>query len=501
MFQKILIANRGEIAIRIMRACREMGITPVAVYSEIDREALHVRLADEAYCIGPASPSKSYLNIDVIISTAKKVETEAIHPGYGFLAENPDFARLCQQEGLVFIGPSADAIEAMGSKIVSRRIMSEAGVPVIPGSSDSIDELEDLKQQAQKLGFPIILKASAGGGGKGMRLVKNESELASAFRAAQSEALSSFGNDTVYIEKYLKSPHHIEFQILADSKGNIIHLGERECSIQRRHQKIIEETPSPFIDEKLRRKMARQAINAARAVHYINAGTVEFMVDEDKNFYFLEMNTRLQVEHPITEMVTGIDIVKSQIKIAAGLPLEYSQKDITWDGAAIECRIYAEDTANNFLPSPGLIVSLREPSGPGIRLDSGIFEGYEVPMQYDPLLSKLLAWGRNRKEAIDRMRRALREYRISGIKCNIYAHLSVMEVEDFLRGTYDTSYIDKHFKPDKIKVDSKLEEVALIGASIYAYDNKNSHINSRLKSSAPSKWKFAGRQRALSQKK
>jgi len=501
MFKKILIANRGEIAIRIMRACREMGITPVAVYSEIDREALHVRLAEEAYSIGPSAPSESYLNIDNIISTAEKAGAEAVHPGYGFLAENPDFARRCQEKGLIFIGPSADAIEAMGNKIVSRRIMHEAGVPVIPGSSAPIKELKDLKQQAKKLEFPVILKASAGGGGKGMRLVKDESELSSAFRATQSEALSSFGDSTVYIEKYLKSPHHIEFQILADSKGKIMHLGERECSIQRRHQKVIEETPSPFINNKLRQKMARQAVNAAEAVGYVNAGTVEFMVDGDKNFYFLEMNTRLQVEHPITEMVTGIDIVKSQIKIATGLPLDYSQKDIKWYGAAIECRVYAEDTSKSFLPSPGLIVGLREPSGPGIRLDSGIFEGYKVPMHYDPLLSKLISWGRNRKEAIDRMRGALREYRISGIKSNISAHLSVMEVEDFLKGTYDTSYIDKHFKPEKLKIDSKLEKVALIGASIYGYDNKNSHINNNAKLSTPSKWKFAGRQRALSQRK
>ncbi len=501
MFKKILIANRGEIAIRIMRCCREMGIPSASVYSEIDREALHVRLADEAYCIGTAQPAKSYLNIDNIISTAKKSGADAIHPGYGFLAENADFARRCLKEGLVFIGPSAEAIEAMGSKIVSRKIISEAGVPIIRGTFEAIESLEDLKEQANKVGFPILLKASAGGGGKGMRLVKNKSELASAFRATQSEALSSFGNATVYIEKYLESPHHIEFQILADSHGNIIHLGERECSIQRRHQKVIEETPSPFIDEELRQKMAVQAIHAAQAVDYVNAGTVEFMVDKHKHFYFLEMNTRLQVEHPITEMVTGIDLVKNQIKIAAGLPLEYKQKDIISKGAAIECRIYAEDTANSFLPSPGKIMGLREPSGPGIRLDSGIFEGYEVPVQYDPLLAKLVAWGINRKEAIDRIRRALNEYRISGIKSNISAHLSVMEVDDFLNGIYDTSYVDKHFMPIRFKVDTSLNEVALIGASIFAYETKNINSNNRTKISGKSKWKLAGRQRVFSQRK
>lgn len=501
MFKKILIANRGEIAIRIMRCCREMGIPSVSVYSEIDREALHVRLADEAYCIGPASPAKSYLNIDNIVSTAKKAGADAVHPGYGFLAENADFARRCLKEGLVFIGPSAEAMEAMGSKIVSRKIMSDAGVPVIPGTFDALESLEDLKKQAKKLGFPILLKASAGGGGKGMRLVKEESELSSAFRATQSEALSSFGNATVYLEKYLESPHHIEFQVLADSHGNTIHLGERECSIQRRHQKVIEETPSPFLDEELRGKMAVQAICVAQAVDYVNAGTVEFMVDKHKHFYFLEMNTRLQVEHPITEMVTGIDLVKSQINIAAGLPLEYKQEDVTNRGAAIECRIYAEDTANSFLPSPGKIAILREPSGPGIRLDSGIFEGYEVPVHYDPLLAKLIAWGRNRKEAIDRMRRALKEYRISGIKSNISAHLSVMEVDDFLNGTYDTSYVDRHFLPIRFKVDTSLHQVALIGASIFAYDAKNSYSNNSAKVSGESKWKLAGRQRAFSQRR
>ncbi|MBU1628025.1 acetyl-CoA carboxylase biotin carboxylase subunit, partial [bacterium] len=410
MFSKILIANRGEIAIRIMRACREMGIRTVSVFSDPDKFAPHMTFSDEAYALGGVTSAESYLDMDKIINIAKKSKADAVHPGYGFLAENSDFRRDCDDAGIVFIGPSAYSMEIMGDKIKARQLMIKAEVPVVPGTSELVKDEKELADRAKEVGFPVMLKAVAGGGGKGMRIVKNQDELLSSFKMAQSEAKSAFGDNSVYIEKYLKNPRHIEFQILADSHGNYIHLGERECSIQRRHQKVIEETPSPVIDKKLRKKMGEKAIACAKASGYFNAGTIEFLFDYSGNFYFLEMNTRLQVEHPVTELVTGIDIVKQQIKIAAGEKLEITQDDVKPRGASIECRIYAEDPDNNFFPSPGIITYLKEPSGPGIRNDSGIFEGSGISIYYDPLISKLCVWGKDRFEAIERMKRALSEY-------------------------------------------------------------------------------------------
>lgn len=495
MFRKILIANRGEIAVRIIRACREMGIAPAVVYSNADRKALHVKLAEEAYYIGEAEPSQSYLNIDKIIEVAKACKAQALHPGYGFLAENSELVRGCEQEGIVFIGPPSQVMEIMGKKTTSRRRMREAGLPIIPGTLMPIRDKEELVREAEKIGFPLLLKASAGGGGKGLRLVSKKEELLSCFRLAQSEAKSSFDDPSVYIEKYIDEPHHIEIQILADHFGNIVYLGERECSIQRRYQKVLEETPSPFLDEETRQKMGRIALKAAAAVNYRNAGTVEFVVDKNKNFYFLEMNTRLQVEHPITEMVTGIDLVKSQIKIAAGFPLSLRQEEVKPKGFSLECRIYAEDPDHDFIPSPGKIVHLRAPSGGlGIRDDNGVYEGYVVPLEYDPLLSKLISWGQTREEAIQRMLRALAEYQIYGIKTTIPFFRRILLHPKFFSGNYNT-----HFIPnlEKEKDGEQLEEkvVALIAAGVRSYLEKKSGLsspqtkNKRKKSS----WKFQGR--------
>jgi len=407
MFNKILIANRGEIAVRVIRACREIGIKAAAVYSEVDRMALHVRMADEAYLLGPAAASESYLNIDRVVHTAKHCRADAIHPGYGFLSENPDFARACRDARIKFIGPSPEAMELMGSKTRARQQMASAEVPFVPGTSHGVASLAEARQTAAKLGYPVMLKAAAGGGGKGMRLVSAESELASALESAQSEALRAFGDDEVYIEKAILNPRHIEMQIFADEYGNTVYLGERECSVQRRHQKVLEESPSPAASAEMRRRMGEIAVKAAKAAHYSNAGTIEFLADKSGNFYFLEMNTRLQVEHPVTELVTGLDLVQLQIRIASGEKLPFEQDDIQLHGHAIECRIYAEDPDNNYFPSPGKITSLSEPSGPGIRLDSGIYEGWTVPLEYDPLLAKLVAYGETREQAIGRLRRAL----------------------------------------------------------------------------------------------
>ncbi len=399
MFKKVLIANRGEIAVRIIRACSEMDIPTVAIYSEADRNSLHVRCADEAYCVGPPPSAESYLVIDKILEVAEKTGTDAIHPGYGFLAENPEFAKLCKDHNITFIGPSAEAIEMMGHKTVARKTMQNAGVPVVPGT-ETVDDDDVLASHAKEMSFPVMIKAAAGGGGKGMRIVREEKEIKEAIRAARSEAKSSFGDDAVFVEKYVEEPRHIEFQILADRHGNVIHLFERECSIQRRHQKVIEEAPSMALDDDLREQMGKAAVDAAKAAGYWSAGTVEFLVDREKNFYFLEMNTRLQVEHPVTEMITGIDIAKEMFKIAAGEKLSISQKDVKMNGWAMECRIYAEDPFNNFMPSPGKILTLRKPSGPGVRDDSGVFAGYEVPLQYDPMISKLCTWGATRTESM-----------------------------------------------------------------------------------------------------
>ena len=443
--RKILIANRGEIAIRIMRTCREMDIETVAVYSEADRTSLHVRYAHEAYCIGKAPSSESYLNIDKILNAAKISKADAIHPGYGFLSENANFARRCREEGIIFIGPEPDVIVQMGDKIEAREAMKKAGIPVVPGTEGSVSTETEVLDFVSKYGLPVMVKASAGGGGKGMRLVKNEKDLVPAVRAAKSEAMSAFGNDAVYIEKYIESPHHIEFQILADNYGNTVHLFERECSIQRRHQKMIEETPSPLMTPELRQKMGNSAVEAARAVGYTGAGTIEFLADDDLNYYFLEMNTRLQVEHPITERITGIDLVKQQIRIAEGNPLPFEQKDIMQRGHSIECRIYAEDSENNFMPSPGVIKKISEPLGLGVRTDGYVYEGYEIPIYYDPLISKLVIWGGNREEAISRMRRALFEYKITGVKTSINFLEKIMLNEDFINGKYNTHFIEKNW--------------------------------------------------------
>lgn len=497
MFKKVLVANRGEIAVRIIRACREMAITPVAVYSEADKKALHVRLADEAYFIGPSKPSQSYLNIDKIIEVAKRAKTQAIHPGYGFLAENSIFVKRCEEEGIVFIGPPSEPMEIMGKKTYSRQKMVKAQVPIIPGTLKSVKDEKDLHLQAKKVGFPLLLKASAGGGGKGMRLVSRNEELLPSFQMAQSEAQSSFDDPSIYIEKYLEGPHHIEIQILADNFGNIVYLGERECSIQRRYQKVLEETPSPFLNANTRREMGEVAVKAAAAVNYRNAGTVEFMVDKDKRFYFLEMNTRLQVEHPITEMVTGVDLVKCQLEIAAGSPLQFSQEDIKPRGCSIECRIYAEDPENNFMPSPGKIAYFRSPGGGlGVRDDNGVYEGYEVPLEYDPLLSKLITWGRTRPEAIQRMIRALSEYQLYGIKTTIPFFKRILLHPKFFKGDYNTHFIPELEKEeDGSGEEEKVAALIAAGIKSYAESKAGPPLRSRQKES---NWKLQGRLRNLS---
>lgn len=470
MIKKVLIANRGEIAVRIMRTCREMDIKSVAVYSDADRSSLHVRYADEAYHIGPSPSNESYLIMDKIIAVAKKSGADAIHPGYGFLSENAEFAKKVRQVGLIFIGPSSHAIAIMGDKIVARKTASSCGVPVVPGTSAPVTNENDVKKIAQEIGYPVIIKASAGGGGKGMRLVHKPEELNDALRMAKSEAMASFGDDSVYVEKYIESPHHIEFQLLADQHGNVIHLCERECSIQRRHQKVVEESPSTIMNPELREKMGASAVMLAKSVDYEGAGTVEFLVDDKGNYYFLEMNTRLQVEHPITERVVGLDLVKEQIRIAAGNILPYKQSEIRQLGHAIECRICAEDPENNFMPDPGLIKHITEPLGFGVRIDGYVYKGYEIPIYYDPLISKLIVWGRTRKDAINRMKRALYEYKITGVKTSIPFLERIMNAPDFVKGNYDTHFIPKNMDillPNNAKVNSKTEDIAVITAFLH----------------------------------
>ncbi|MDP1990656.1 MAG: acetyl-CoA carboxylase biotin carboxylase subunit [Syntrophales bacterium] len=445
MFDKILIANRGEIAVRIIATCREMDIRTVAVYSEADRDALHVLEADEAFCLGPAEPAESYLHIGRIMDAAKQTRAAAIHPGYGFLAENPAFAERCEQEGVIFIGPPAQAIRDLGDKTVARRIMIESDVPVIPGMMQPEADPDILAREAEKIGYPVIIKAAAGGGGKGMRIVRAPADFLEDALSAASEARSAFGNGDIYLEKYFEKARHVEFQVLADRQGNVVHLLERECSIQRRHQKIIEETPSPALTPALREAMGRTAVYAAKAAGYVNAGTVEFLLDEAGKFYFLEVNTRLQVEHPITEMVTGIDLVRQQIGIAAGEPLNFSQSDIIGRGHAIECRIYAEDPLRAFLPSPGKIHLVKEPRGPGIRNDSGIYSGCTVPLEYDPILAKLIVHAENREECIRRMIRALKSYVILGVLTPIPFLVDMISSEAFGKGETFTNFIDCHF--------------------------------------------------------
>jgi pyruvate carboxylase subunit A len=442
MLNKILVANRGEIAIRVMRACREMGIPSIAVYSEADKEALFARYADEAYCIGPPPATASYLNIQKVVGVAKESGADAIHPGYGFLAENPKFASACEREGIKFIGPSSRVLELMGDKVTARREMVKAGVPVVPGTEECVAEFGQARDRANEIGYPVIIKPSGGGGGIGMTIVANEGELAKALESTQAIATTTFGLCDVYIEKYLSNPRHIEFQLLGDSKGNAIHLGERECSIQRRHQKLIEESPSAAVTPAMRAKMGEMAANAARFVGYEGAGTMEFLFSDGK-FYFLEVNARVQVEHPVTEMVTGVDIVKEQIRIASGLPLSVKQEEVRMNGWAIECRINAEDPLNDFVPSPGKLKGYHCPGGTGIRVDSGVYAHYTIPPFYDPMISKLIAWGRDRNEAITRMRRALYEYTIIGIKSNIPFHKAVMENPRFIKGELGTHFIDR----------------------------------------------------------
>jgi len=472
MIKKVLVANRGEIAMRIFRTCRVMNIPTVAIYTHVDRGALHVRYAEEAYCISEDESDTSYLKPEIILEIAKKTGA-AIHPGYGFLSENADFARRCEEEKVIFIGPSSDIIAKMGIKTEARKIMQEAGVPIVPGTKDPVSGVEEARAKAKEIGYPIMLKALAGGGGKGMRLVRKEEDLDAAFRMSSSEAANSFGNDAIYIEKYIENPHHIEVQVLGDKYGNVIHLYERECSIQRRNQKVIEESPSPFVKEETRKKMLAVAVAACKKIGYYSAGTLEFMMDKDQNFYFLEMNTRLQVEHPVTEECTGVDLVRDMILVAGGSPLPYKQEEIEFHGAAIECRIYAEDPENNFMPSPGLIRVREAPEGRNVRLDSAAYAGFEVSLHYDPMIAKLCTWGRNRESAISNMKRALREYKILGIKTTIPFHLRVLQNNTFLKGNYDTTFIDTKFDKEELKRrENNDPTVAIIAAALKHYEQE-----------------------------
>ncbi len=468
MFKRVLIANRGEIAVRVIRACRELGIETVAVYSDADRSALHVQYADQAYPIGPAPSSESYLVIEKIIGVAKRSGAEAIHPGYGFLSERAPFSKACSEAGITFIGPRPEAIEQMGDKVTARAIMEEAHVPVVPGT-DVLGDEDDVVAVAEEIGFPVMFKASAGGGGKGMRLVEKKEEVVSALRGVRSEAKSSFGDDRMYMEKFVEKPRHVEVQVLGDTHGNIIHLYERECSLQRRHQKVIEESPSTAINQDVREQMGKVAVEAARAVNYVGAGTVEFLVDAQQNFYFLEMNTRIQVEHPITELVTGVDLVKAQIEIATGAPLAIRQDAVQQRGWAIECRIYAEDPARDFFPSPGKIQILRTPGGYGIRDDSGVYEGWEVPIHYDPMISKLCTYGRTRDEAIQRMLRALQEYTVEGIITNIPFHRWALTHPRFVSGDVDTGFIPQEYRRLPEEEDHLRHEIILAAAALAAH--------------------------------
>lgn len=505
MFRKILIANRGEIAVRLIRACRDLSISAVAVYSEADADSVHVRLADEAVCIGPAPSTQSYLNIAAIVAAATQTKADAIHPGYGFLAENAVFARAVAAAELKFIGPTPAAMETMGSKTSARRAAVGAGVPIVPGTVEPLNSLSKAQSAAEQFGYPVMLKASAGGGGKGMRLVASSQELQSAFDNARSEAAGAFGDDSLYLEKVVERPRHIEIQVFADAHGNVVHLGERECSIQRRHQKVVEECPSPINDPDLRQRMGESAIKIARAVDYVGAGTVEFLVaDATREFYFLEMNTRLQVEHPVTELVTGIDLVREQIMVAAGAYLSFTQEEIRWQGHAIECRVYAEDPENNFFPSPGTISFLRVPSGPGIREDSGVRVNSEVSIHYDPMISKLAAWGRNRSEAIDRLRRALDEYQVGGIKTTLGFFRQVVRDEEFIAGRLDTGFIGRFNERREVarklvssqgeEVETRRRDLALIAGSIhYAKLQKKVSLNHQPAGGHKDRWKMSGR--------
>jgi len=500
MFKRILIANRGEIAVRVIRACRELGVETVAVFSEADRTALHVREADYAVLVGPAPAAQSYLNTERILEAARATGAEAVHPGYGFFSENAGFAKAVAAAGMVFIGPPPSAIEHMGDKVEARKLMAAAGVPVVPGSPGTLESEEQVRGVANTIGFPIMLKAAAGGGGKGMRLVERETDLASAVRTVASEAKSSFGDGRFYVEKFVTRPRHIEVQVFADQSGETVHLFERECSIQRRNQKVVEESPSPFITPTMRNAMGEVAVKAARAVNYVGAGTIEFLADADRNFYFLEMNTRIQVEHPVTELVTGTDLVKAQIEVAAGLPLPFKQSELAQRGWAIECRIYAEDPAAGFIPTPGRIDTLRLPDGPGVRVDAGVYEGAEVSLYYDPMIAKLATWGRDRNEAIARMRRALSEFRIGGeLTTNLGFHRWIVNNERFIAGDFDTHFIDGEFNPGVLAAsDDETRVAAILAAAVAAQHNHNHRAEAAVaennrQGTLVSPWKTLGR--------
>jgi acetyl-CoA carboxylase, biotin carboxylase subunit len=496
MSNKVLVANRGEIAVRIIRACRELGIDTVAVYSEADRQALHVRYADEAYLLGPAPSRESYLRADKIIDIARKSGADAVHPGYGFLAERDDFAEACAEAGIAFIGPRPSSIAAMGDKAEARATVIKAGVPVVPGTEGVGNMMdEELLHAASQIGFPLLIKATAGGGGKGMREVKGLEEMPTLLQSARREAESAFGDGNVYLEKLVEGARHIEIQILADTQGNLIHLGERECSLQRRHQKLLEEALSPALDEELREAIGNVAVKSAKAVDYVNAGTIEFLVDKDKNFYFLEMNTRLQVEHPVTEMVTGIDIVKEQIRVARGRTLSYRQEDVKFNGHAIECRINAEDPYNNFMPSTGRITHSLLPTGPGVRVDTGVYPGFEITPFYDPLIAKLIVWGETRAQAILRMRRALEEYRIVGVRTNIPFHQTLMDSHRFMGGQYDTRFVEERFSMDDAGEgkDVHAETAAILATLVAHRETKRSATIVNRNERDTSNWKWVGR--------
>lgn len=497
MFKKVLIANRGEIAIRVTRTLRELGVTSVAVYSDADRNGLHVMLADEAYHIGPPPSAESYLNIPKILEVAKKSGAEAIHPGYGFLSESPEFARAVKAAGLTFIGPTVENILAMGDKLASRDLMKKAGVPTVPGTDGAVPDVETAKKEADRIGYPVILKASAGGGGKGIRVVHDPKELPSAFRACQSEGKNYFKDDRIFIERFIQNPKHIEVQVFGDTKGNVVHLYERECSMQRRHQKLIEECPSISVPQDVREKMGEVAVRAAKSIQYVGAGTIEFIFDnKTKEFFFMEMNTRLQVEHPVTELVTGFDLVKEQISVALGNPLSFKQSDVRQKGHAIELRICAEDPVN-FTPNPGKIRKYRMPAGPFVRLDNCAYPGYEVPIYYDPMIAKLIVWGANRKECIERTQRALAEYMLTGIKSNIVLHKNILNHQAFLEGSYTTQFIDQQIAGKKHRelfmfVD---DDVFLIAAAIEAYNQSKSRDVSDY--NIASQWKRQGRLKSM----
>jgi acetyl-CoA carboxylase biotin carboxylase subunit len=489
--RKILVANRGEIALRIMRSAREMGIRTVAVYSEADREALHVRFADEAVLIGPPASSESYLRMEKIIAAAKSTGADAIHPGYGFLSENEDFAKLVEDEGLIFIGPSAASIELMGSKLAAKAAVAKFNVPLVPGTSEPISDVSEAKKIASKIGYPILIKASAGGGGKGMRIVQNESEFQEQMERAIGEATSAFGDGSVFIEKYVTKPRHIEFQIFGDKHGNVIHLFERECSIQRRHQKVVEEAPSSILTPERRNAMGEAAINVAKSCGYYGAGTVEFILDENSDFYFLEMNTRLQVEHPVTEQITGIDLVKLQIKVAEGEKLPFRQSDLSMKGHAVEVRVYAEDPTNNFLPDIGTLKTYKRPQGHGVRVDDGFEEGMDIPFYYDPMIAKLITHAENRQEAITKMIRAIDEYEITGLETTLGFCRFVMEHEAFTSGKFDTRFVENYFKPEVLQTKALGDEerIASVLAVMFANGNKKKDAESVSGQQSVSKWK------------